>query len=159
MNAPKKDNTIDYLKLTDDELKVQMLNWLVDGQSFQHRFKKDYRVPLRCWRLLANDKEFAVDYNDLLMSHVQMAEVQLLTGDFLNDLPSTIDRDGNVDIARGHLRRAEITMKRLQWILEKRNKNYQSKSNLSDVLDADGMVNAIILPMKKDKESVDAPTK
>lgn len=141
----------DAKAMTDDELKDLMLQCLVMGTTYSIKFRDAPSMKVRCWFLLASEPEFKKKYEEMLMMHISVAEERLLTGEFLENLPQTVDKLGNVDIARGALRKAELDMKRMQWVLERRDKKYQSKIQ-QDITSNGEALNAIVLPAKLPKE-------
>lgn len=143
----------DAKKMTDDELKDLMIQCLVMGTTYSRKFQDSPELKVRCWELLSSDKEFEKKYQEMLHMHLKVAEEKLLTGEFLDNIPQTVDKLGNVDLARGHLRKAELEMKRLQWLLERRDSRY--KPNALPLVD-DGSGGLRIVVQMPEKETDDS---
>ena len=153
MDAP--DNRVQFAKvrkMSDDELKALMIQTVLDGTTLKRRFDRAPDLLARCWKLLCEDLDFSKRYENALLMYVKLAEEELLTGAFLENIPEKVDKYGNADLAGGHLKRAELHMKRMQWILERRMKQYQPKGNLSDAVEAGAKIIIEMPPMEDSKE-------
>jgi hypothetical protein len=154
MDAP--DNKVQFAKvrkMSDDELKALMIQTVYDGTTIKRRFDRAPDILSRCWQLLCDDVDFSKKYENALLMYVKIAEEELLTGAFLENIPEKVDKLGNADLAAGHLRRAELHMKRMQWILERRMKQYQPKGNLAEAVEAGAKI-IIEMPEKESDEAI-----
>lgn len=136
----------------DIELKQLMIDLLLKKTTFRLYFKDSTVNILKCYDILRSDKDFARLYSDTLYQSINDIEEDLLLGVDLDNIPLKYDKMGNADLALGYLKKAELKIKNAQWVLERRNKLYQAKSQQDITTDGQAL-NAVILPSKMDKQT------
>lgn len=138
-------------KYKDKDLREIILLAVYEGTTFHKKHSGDFNLINQCYQFLARDANMRKEYDAALEMYDRFAEDSVLTGSILDDIPTRVDKLGNVDLAPGYLKRAELNLNRLRWILEKRNKKY--KSNIvEDMGNGPGSLCAIILPPKNEKD-------
>jgi hypothetical protein len=146
-----KPKTTDKKTYTDDELKEIMLNSLFSGSNFRKVFGTDLENCMRCWELLRTDKKFYKQYGEVINMKLSGMEEEVITGSVFDNLPTKVDKLGNLDLAPGFLKQAEIQLNRAKWLLEKRNENYSSKDIASAM--AEGAQVLVMIPKREDDTS------
>jgi hypothetical protein len=150
---PNTNALPDIDNMTDEQLSVWMLQCLINRTTFRKELSDNIQAIIRCYKILTSNLEFSKQYKDLMYYRIDEIEEDVLTGDDLDldMIPKKYDKYGNADLAPGYLRRAELAMKNKQWILERRNKLYQAKSQQDITTDGQAL-NAVILPGKAPKQ-------
>lgn len=147
-SAKDKNRVRDY---TDAELKQYILDSVSFGQNYRHQLGKDYPTLLRVINLFSSDEDFVRSYEKILAGRITEIEENLLTGQYFEDIPVKVDKLGNVDLSTGYLRKAELKAKTAQWILERRNRQYQAKMQ-QDITSNGQSLGCVVIPAK---DSVD----
>jgi len=152
--ASAKDKKTDSKRIrdyTDAELKQYILDSVAFGANYRQQLCNEYPTLLRVINLFSSDEDFVRSYEKILAGRITEIEENLLTGAYFEDIPVKVDKLGNVDLSAGYLRKAELKAKTAQWILERRNRQYQAKMQ-QDITSDGQCLNAIILPSKIAKE-------
>lgn len=134
---------------SDKVFKEVMLNALFNGSSFREVYKDDRTSCIRCWDILQNDEKFRKEYNKVLDMQIAGKEEELASGALFKDLPTCVDKLGNIDLAPNYVRVAELKAKQAYWLLEKRVSEYSKKI---DVNASGSPLGVMILPNKLPKE-------
>ena len=125
-----------------------MLQSLFADSNFRITFKDDLESCMRCWDILQNDKHFLARYKDAINMKISGMEEEVITGRIFNTVPVKSDKYGNMDIAPGYLRLAELQNARFKWILEKREERYREKQASLQAQ----TLGVLVLPNKVEKE-------
>ena len=136
---------------TDEELKKYIIDSVAEGHNYRMQLRRDYATLLRVINLFASDEEFLRLYEKVLASRIAEMEESLLNGTYFDDVPQKVDKLGNVDLAAGYLRQAELKAKTAQWILERRNKAYRAKSQ-QDITSNGKSLGCVVIPAKEDSD-------
>jgi hypothetical protein len=133
--------------LSDEDLKAYILESVCEGKTYRKQFRKDYKTLIRIIDLFNKDIEFNKTYKSLLDMRISEVEECVLNGTFLEDIPTVVDKLGNIDLAPGYLRLAEMQHKRAHWILERRNAAYMNKTQ-QDITSEGKQLGCVIIPSK-----------
>jgi hypothetical protein len=140
---------------SDEELKQYILDSVTLGSNYRKQFRSNYTLLLRVMGLFSADGDFTRAYEKILATRIEDMEEALLNGTYFEDIPQRVDKLGNVDLAPGYLKMAELKAKAAQWALERRNKKYRTQVQ-QDITSNGEALNAIVLPAKQPKDdSVD----
>lgn len=136
---------------TDLELRGLMFSLVPENKTFRQFFKHDIPNLVRCYAILEADPILYAAYKSMFKRRVAEIEEDVLLNVDAENVPSIVDRNGNEDLAPGHLRKAEMLTKTKMWVLERRNKEYQAKSQ-QDITTDGKQLGCVIIPSKDENE-------
>lgn len=147
----KKQESKKICDYTDAELMQHILDSVAIGHNYRKQLRNEYPTLLRVINLFSSDKDFLERYEKILATRISEMEENLLTGSFFDNIPQKVDKLGNVDLSAGYLRQAELKAKTAQWILERRNKAYQAKSQ-QDITSNGQALGCVVIPAKESSD-------
>jgi hypothetical protein len=138
-------------RYSKEELKDLILSLPLERKTFRQFFKDDIQNIMACYAILEEDPIFYALYKSMFRRRLAEIEEDILLNADAESVPTMVDRNGNEDLAPGHLRKAEMLTKTKMWVLERRNKDYQSKSQ-QDITTDGKQLGCVIIPSKDENE-------